>query len=74
MSALRTRHYFKEPIAHNSVVQAKKQRFKACYVLYDLSLLKCKIKLLFSKLILGFVDISFIVIKNKQNQNLVLVN
>ena len=74
MSALKTRHYSKELIAHSSVVHVKKQHYNAYYMVYDLSLLKCKIELLFSKLILGFVNFSFIVIKNKQNQNLVLVN
>ena len=74
MSALRTRHYFKEPIAHNSVVHEKKQHVKAYYRIYDLSLLKCKINLFFSKLILGFLNFYFVVIKFKQNQNLVLVN
>ena len=74
MSALRTRHYFKEPIAHSSVVHGKKQHYEAYYRMYDLSLLKCKIELFFSKLILGFVNFSFVVIKDKRNHNLVLVN
>ena len=74
MSALRTRHYFKEPIAHKSVVDEIKRHFKAYYGKCDLSLLKCKINFLVSKLILGFVNFSFVVIKDKQNQNLVLVN
>ena len=74
MSALRTRHYFKELIAHNSVVIRKKRHVKAYYKMYDLSLLKCIIELLFSKFIIGFVNFYFVVIKFKQNQNLVLVN
>ena len=74
MSTLFIRHLFKEPIAHNSVVHEKKQHVKAYYSMYDLSLLKWKIKLLFTKLILCFVNFYFVVIKFKQNQNLVLVN
>jgi len=71
MSALITRHYLKEPIAQNTVVKVKKQRVSLRNIFYSLSYLKCKVELLFSKVSLGIVNISFVAVINKRNQNFV---
>ena len=77
MSTLKKRHYSKKFIARNYVECIKIQHVKALYlyyVIYPISLLKWKIQHKFSRTVSIYWKFSFIVVKNNQNQNLILVN
>ncbi len=77
MSTLKKRHYSKKNIARNYVECIKNQHVKALYlyyVVYPISLLKWKIQHKFSRTGSIYWKFSFIVGKNNQNQNLILVN
>ena len=77
MSTLKKRHYSKKIIARNYVECIKIQHVKALYlyyVVYPISLLKWKIHHKFSRTGSIYWKFSFIVVRNNQNQNLILVN
>jgi len=77
MSTLLKRHYSQKIIARNYVECIKIQQVKALYmyyVVYLISLLKWKIQHKYSRTVSKYWKFSFIVVKDNQNQNLILVN
>ncbi len=72
MSTLRIRHYSKQTIAQKDVVHKKRQYLKALYVVnevFSFLFTKMKIQLILPMSVEDYLEHSFIVVKNKQNEN-----
>ena len=72
MSTLRIRHYSKKSIAQKDIVRKKRQYVKALYLVNEVFLFllkKMKIGLILPRSVEDYLKVSFIVIKNDQNEN-----